>query len=528
MRCSFDIRSRLKILMGVLFMFRPVPAALAQDLSVELPVIDNTALIPPICPSSRVKMEGPSPNWVKTLIMAQFRIETATPEGTFAAAVRVLDHYAEMGVNGLWINPVYERGSKDNGYGNYGPHTIEPLLTGKTTLRGSYTEIRSFVEEAHKRNIRVIFDIVVWGTSKSSPLVKQHPEFYRRDKTGFWEVWGGYGFNWNSEALRSWFKTAAVTFIEQTGADGFRVDLAPDCSGYFFKEIRDELYRRGRKIIVVSEIASERRDTFDFEQIGVSGWAEKPDYQDQEHLKEQKKQFGEYCDYLFRTNLVDVIKTGTGIGDAALQQKGLRGTYRFYTVNFLCHDAPRPFVKGSRVRFGYLVLSPFIPMWWIGEEWNNPRELAGRNTGVMYYNEINWVAKDDPANRGFFEDVKKYIRIRRSYPDIFEYFPGSAREANIVKLAATRNGEPNSLQAYVRYRPGKAVLVVPNYGSAAPQATFCIKPDFAALEFSEKTQFKLTDLLTGEIIARNSVAEFKQFEPIIKAEHLGIYLLEQE
>ena len=57
--------------------------------------INNAVLIPKYKPDAEVKMEGMSPDWVKTLIMAQFRIETATPEGMFASATKVLDHYAE-------------------------------------------------------------------------------------------------------------------------------------------------------------------------------------------------------------------------------------------------------------------------------------------------------------------------------------------------------------------------------------------------------------------------------------------------
>ena len=82
-------------------------AAEEQTGKVGKPIVNNASLIPPYKPDAEVKMEGLSPDWVKTLIMAQFRIETATPEGTFASATKVLDHYAEMGVNGLWINPVY-------------------------------------------------------------------------------------------------------------------------------------------------------------------------------------------------------------------------------------------------------------------------------------------------------------------------------------------------------------------------------------------------------------------------------------
>lgn len=231
--------------------------------------INNSALIPKVLPEDQVKWEGSSPDWTKTLIMAELRIETATPEGTFQAATRVLDHYAEMGVNGLWIGPVYERGSKGNGYGNFGPDTIEPLLTGKSTKRESFAVVRQFVEEAHRRNIRVIFDIIVWG---------------------------GYAFDWNNRELRSWFKNAAVEFIEKTGADGFRVDLAPDTSGYFFKEIRSELVALGRKPLIVSEIPNKRMETFDFEQVGVNGWTEEPDYATPGKHDEQKLRFGHHAE----------------------------------------------------------------------------------------------------------------------------------------------------------------------------------------------------------------------------------------
>lgn len=68
---------------------------LGAALAGEVPSpIDNRSLLPPIKPDSEVVMEGMSPDWMKSLVMEQFRVETATPEGTFAAATRVLDHLA--------------------------------------------------------------------------------------------------------------------------------------------------------------------------------------------------------------------------------------------------------------------------------------------------------------------------------------------------------------------------------------------------------------------------------------------------
>lgn len=170
---------------------------IADGLAAE-PVINNAALMPTYKPDAEVQMEGMSPDWVKSLIMVNFPIEAATPEGTFAAATKVLDHYAEMGVNGLWINPIWARIPKNrtsnyfNGYGNFGHHLIAPELTGTDDQDLAMEEVRRFVAEAHKRNIRVVFDVVVWGVEKESPLVKEHPEFFRFPPDGkFSEQWGG-------------------------------------------------------------------------------------------------------------------------------------------------------------------------------------------------------------------------------------------------------------------------------------------------------------------------------------------------
>ena len=92
----------------------------------------------------------------------------------------MLDHYAEMGVNGVWINPVYRRSksqrkSGNNGYGSFGPHLLDDKITGTNDIEKGFEEAKKFVQEAHKRNLRVFFDIVVWGVCQDSPLIKKYP-----------------------------------------------------------------------------------------------------------------------------------------------------------------------------------------------------------------------------------------------------------------------------------------------------------------------------------------------------------------
>ena len=158
--------------------------------------INNSALIPPILPDDQVELitaeaggKAMTPDWVKTLIMQEIHIETATPAGTVEAAVEVLDHYAEMGVNGIWVTPIYEKGPGGNGYGNTGPHRVEPALTGTDDQEKCWQAVKTFVDEAHRRNIRVLLDVITWGTMKNAPLTREHPDWY--DGT----AWGNVAFN---------------------------------------------------------------------------------------------------------------------------------------------------------------------------------------------------------------------------------------------------------------------------------------------------------------------------------------------
>ncbi|HRK22627.1 MAG TPA: alpha-amylase family glycosyl hydrolase [Fimbriimonadaceae bacterium] len=514
--------SVLRSLLLVLSIVALAVSARADDSS----PIDNSALIPKLQPDSEVLMEGLSPDWVKTLIMAEVRIESATPEGTFDAAVQVLDHYARMGVNGLWITPIWERGSIGNGYVNFGPYTIEPLLTGASDIEGSYEAVKRFVDEAHRRNIRVFFDAIVWGTHPEAELVQTHPEFFDMKTTAENNIKAL--FNWKSETVKEWYTEAMVRFVEKTGADGFRVDLAPHTSGYFFGQVREALYARGHKVAIFSESMNDRRETFDFEQTGVGGWNEEPDYANLSNLKDQHARFGKHHDYLLKRNIVDVVQGGEGIGKASLQRPGEGSPFRYYTTNLLTHDDREPFVQGNRVRFAYTgIFTPFIPIWWIGEEWDNPRKMMRnqKTTGVMYFNTIDWSLLEEPAHSAFHEDAKRYIRIRRSHPEIFEYFPEHTRDANIAKVSSLRDGQPNPLQAYARFRNGKALLIVPNYEASTAQSDFEIAPDYSLLGLDPARSYGVRDLMSDTLLASGSLAELAKFHSQIPAERVGIYLV---
>ncbi|MHB1452610.1 MAG: alpha-amylase family glycosyl hydrolase [Saccharofermentanales bacterium] len=456
--------------------------------------INNADVMPRWVPDEEVRMEGWHPDWVKHVVMAQLRVESATPEGTFQSAVRVLDHYQELGVNALWLTPINDKGTSGNGYGNIGIHSVNPLLTGKDTYSESWVVVKEFVDEAHRRNIRIYLDAIVWGTVKESPLVAEHPDWY----TGFLNVWGGWKWNWYNQGLRQWFSDQAVDIVMKTGIDGFRVDLEPFVTGHsYFKALRRRLLAMGRKISVMAECTSERDGAYDF---------------DEQITNEDPERWNMHTMFTDRLNIVDAVKNGWGHGTIYTQDKGEGGLARFYCLCLSCHDNPKPCIGGNRVRAGYqAIFAPYVPLWFIGEDWINPLQPGCG----MFNNVIRWDLLDVPENRAFYESMKKMMRIRRQYPDIFSFFPDNHRETNICKVESSCD-----LQAYARYAGNKGIVILAN-GTDVPLDSTAVLP-LEEMGLPSGGRLNITELLQENDVR----VDGRKIQVAIPAQDMAVLLVE--
>lgn len=197
----------------------------------------------------------------------------------------------------------------------------------------------------------VYIDLIVWGTVKESPLVAEHPDWYK----GFLNVWDGYKWNWYSESLREWFCDWAVKIVMETGIDGYRVDLEPFVTGHaMFAGLRKRLLSMGRKISIFAECTSERDEAYDF---------------DEQITNEDPERWNMHTMFTERLNIVDAVRNGWGHGTIYAQERDMGGRARFYCLCLSCHDNPRPCILGNRVTAGYgAVLAPYIPLWFIGDD----------------------------------------------------------------------------------------------------------------------------------------------------------------
>ncbi len=220
--------------------------------------------------------------------------------GDIAGLVDRLDHVADLGVDAIWLNPMYPSPGADHGYDVSDYFDIDPDF-------GTLTEFRNLIQSCHSRNIKILMDVVPNHVSSSHPwFISALGEgigndyeklFIIRDGKGElgseppndWQsIFGGPAWsyfptgegqvqrwylhmfdseqpdlNWYEDEVREHFEDV-IRFWFDMDVDGFRIDVAhglfkapgfpdmstfeDDVSGCWDQPEVHEIYRRWRKI----------------------------------------------------------------------------------------------------------------------------------------------------------------------------------------------------------------------------------------------------------------------------------------
>ncbi len=102
-------------------------------------------------------------DWWKEAIFYQvyprsFKDTNGDGIGDLKGIISRLDYIQLLGVTAIWLNPIFSSPQIDNGYDVSDYYTIDPIF-------GTVSDAVELIEEAHKRNLKVIFDLVVNHTS---------------------------------------------------------------------------------------------------------------------------------------------------------------------------------------------------------------------------------------------------------------------------------------------------------------------------------------------------------------------------
>ncbi len=164
----------------------PTPAELGADAVAPFGMIDTETVVSMEQASPSPEPLGDGPLWYKRavfyeLLVRAFQDSNDDGIGDFPGLISRLDYLQWLGVNCLWLLPFTTSPLRDGGYDISDYYTILPEL-------GTVDDVRRLLDEAHRRGIRVIMDLVVNHTSDQHPWfqsARSGPDSPYRD----WYVW---------------------------------------------------------------------------------------------------------------------------------------------------------------------------------------------------------------------------------------------------------------------------------------------------------------------------------------------------
>jgi maltose alpha-D-glucosyltransferase/alpha-amylase len=101
--------------------------------------------------------------WYKDAIFYELQVKSfydsnADGVGDFRGLIEKLDYLQELGINCLWITPFYPSPQRDDGYDIADYNGVNPDY-------GTFQDVKQFLKEAHRRGLKVMFDLVMNHTS---------------------------------------------------------------------------------------------------------------------------------------------------------------------------------------------------------------------------------------------------------------------------------------------------------------------------------------------------------------------------
>ena len=194
--------------------------------------------------------------WHKSVVYQiypkSFNDTTGSGQGDIKGITEKLDYLKKLGVEVLWLTPMYKSPQNDNGYDISDYYSIDESY-------GTMEDFEEMLKEAHKRDIKIVMDIVVNHTSTENEWFKkseegdpEYKDFYiwkdavnGKEPTNWQSKFGGNAWKWSEKRKQYYLHLFDVTQADlnwenekvrkkvyemikywlNKGVDGFRFDV---------------------------------------------------------------------------------------------------------------------------------------------------------------------------------------------------------------------------------------------------------------------------------------------------------------
>ena len=184
------------------------------------------------------------PGWTYDSVVYEVNVRQFSPEGTFKGVEAQLPRLKDLGVDVLWLMPMYQIGVEGR-KGTLGSYYAISDYRKVNPEFGTMEDFESLLGAAHKAGFKVILD---WVANQTAPdhiwMEGRDPSFYERDSLGnaIWEYdWTDTrSLNYENEAVWA-AQDSCMRFWLDKGVDGFRCDAAAKMPAKFWQSIMPSL-----------------------------------------------------------------------------------------------------------------------------------------------------------------------------------------------------------------------------------------------------------------------------------------------
>ena len=196
-------------------------------------------------------------------VIYELNVGSFTNEGTFSAAASNLSNLKSLGIDVVWLMPIYKR---DGGLNS--PYAASDFKTPNPSY-GNVNDLKNFVSTAHKLNMEVWLDWVPNHTANNHPWLNEHPEYYANDLHPFYSDVSQ--LNYENTDLRNEMTGILKYWIDEADIDGYRCDFisSPYIPNDYWTNTIPLLksYKEGKTITMLGE-----SDFTDATRLFGTGW----------------------------------------------------------------------------------------------------------------------------------------------------------------------------------------------------------------------------------------------------------------
>jgi len=170
-----------------------------------------------------------------------------------------LDDIKDLGFNGIYMTPIFAA-TTTHKYDTEDYYQIDPAF-------GDHRLFRELVDEAHKRGIRIMIDLVFnhighthpfWLDVVANGTASRYYNWFWVREDGTYETFAKVKAmpKWNTDnpEAREYLINVALYWAQSFDIDGFRLDVANEVSHDFWREFRTRLRKVNPQIYILGEV----------------------------------------------------------------------------------------------------------------------------------------------------------------------------------------------------------------------------------------------------------------------------------